>query len=66
MIEKKLKIADINKIRGEVVALKKTLMNYRFQKTTGQLEKTSEIKRTKLKIARLKTNITNILGEQNA
>ena len=57
---------DLMKIRAEVIDLKKALMNLKFQKSTGQLEKTSEIKRTKLKIARLKTNITNILGEQNA
>ena len=66
MIEKKSKKTDINKIRAEVVDLKKTLMNFKFQKSTGQLEKTSEIKKTRLKIARLKTNITKILGEQNA
>ena len=66
MIEKKLNKTDLMKIRAEVIDLKKALMNLKFQKSTGQLEKTSEIKRTKLKIARLKTNITNILGEQNA
>ena len=41
-------------------------MNFKFQKSTGQLEKTSEIKKTRLKIARLKTDITKILGDQNA
>ena len=66
MIEKKLKISDVNKIRAEVIDLKKALMNFKFQKSTGQLEKTSEIKKTRLKIARLKTNITKILGDQNA
>tara|TARA_B100001173_G_scaffold22340_1_gene17766 strand:+ start:533 stop:733 length:201 start_codon:yes stop_codon:yes gene_type:complete len=66
MIEKKLNKTDLMKIRAEVIDLKKAVMNLKFQKSTGQLEKTSEIKRTKLKIARLKTNITNILGEQNA
>ena len=66
MIEKKLNIADITKIRAEVVVLKKTLMNLKFQKSTGQLEKTAEIKKTRSKIARLKTNINKILGEKNA
>ena len=66
MIEKKSKKADLSKIRAEVIDLKKTLMNFKFQKSTGQLEKTSEIKKTRLKIAKLKTNITKILGEQNA
>ena len=66
MTEKKSKNKDLSKIRAEVVDLKKTLMNFKFQKSTGQLEKTSEIKKTRLKIARLKTNITKILKEQNA
>ncbi len=33
-------------IRSEVVILKKSLMNLKFQKSTGQLEKTAEIKKT--------------------
>jgi ribosomal protein L29 len=66
MIEKKSNKTDLTKIRAEVIDLKKALMNLKFQKSTGQLEKTSEIKKTKLKIARLKTNITKILGVQNA
>tara|TARA_Y100001970_G_scaffold293067_1_gene437529 strand:- start:6455 stop:6655 length:201 start_codon:yes stop_codon:yes gene_type:complete len=66
MIEKKIKNKDISKIRAEVVDLKKTLMNLKFQKSTGQLEKTSEIKKTRLKVAKLKTNMNKISGEQNA
>ena len=66
MIEKKSKNTDLSKIRAEVIDLKKALMNFKFQKSTGQLEKTSEIKKTRLKIAKLKTIITKILGEQNA
>ena len=66
MIEKKLNNTDLSKIRTEVVDLKKTLMNLRFQKSTGQLEKTAEIKKTRSKIARLKTNMNKILGEKNA
>ena len=41
-------------------------MNLKFQKSTGQLEKTSEIKGLRIKIARLKTDISKILGENNA
>ena len=59
-------IKEIKKIREEVFNLKKTLLNLRFQKSTGQLEKTAEIKKTRLKIARIKTNMNKILGEQNA
>ena len=57
---------DVKKIRAEVVDLKRSLMNLKFQKSTGKLEKTAEIKKTRLKIARLKTNINKMLGEQNA
>ena len=59
-------IKKINEIRSEVVNLKKTLMNLKFQKSTGQLEKTSQIKNTRVKIARLKTQISKINGESNA
>ena len=66
MIEKKLKKPEVKKLRAEVVDLKRTLMNLRFQKSTGQLEKTAEIKKTRLKIARLKTNMNQISGDQDA
>ena len=51
------KTSDNKKIRTEINVLKKTLLNFRFQKTTGQLEKTSEIRKARKKIARLKTLI---------
>ena len=63
---KSKKITDNKKIRSEVVDLKKVLLNLKFQKSTGQLEKTSEIKKTKRKIAKLKTSISKNIGEQNA
>ena len=66
MIDKKPNNKDFSKLRAEVVDLKKNLMNLKFQKSTGQLEKTAEIKKTRLKIARIKTNMNKILGEQNA
>ena len=58
--------SDLSKMRAEVVNLKRNLMNLKFQKSTGQLEKTAEIKKTKLKIARLKTNMSQVMGEKNA
>ena len=51
------KISDNKKIRTEISEIKKSLLNFRFQKTTGQLEKTSEIRKVRKKIARLKTRI---------
>ena len=48
----------------DVKSLKKSLLNLKFQKSTGQLEKTSEIRKTKKKIASLITNI-NLNKEKN-
>ena len=66
MINKKQNSSNLSKMRAEVVALKRNMMNLKFQKSTGQLEKTAEIKKTRLKIARLKTNMNKALGENNA
>ena len=60
------KLKNIKEIKSEVVILKKSLMNLKFQKSTGQLEKTSDIKNVRNKIARLKTQISKINGENNA
>ena len=57
---------DKKKIKEEILNLKKTLMNLNFQKSSGQLEKTSTIKNTKKQIARLNTKISNINGDNNA
>ena len=62
----KLKKIDIKKTKDEIFTLKKTLMNYNFQKSTGQLEKTAEIKKTRKKIARLKYEISKNLGGSDA
>jgi len=35
---------DLKSIRSDINSLRKSLLNYKFQKSTGQLEKTSEIK----------------------
>ena len=59
-MSKKSKIQDLTKNRSEIIMLKKSLLNYNFQKSSGQLEKTSEIRKTKKKIAQLKTEINNI------
>lgn len=62
----KLKNTDNKKIRSEINGLKKSLLNYRFQKSSGQLEKTSEIRKARKKIARLKTEINRLIGVSNA
>ena len=60
------KLKNLKEIKSEIMILKKSLMNFKFQKSTGQLEKTSEIKIIRHKIARLKTKISKINGENNA
>ena len=56
----------IKELKSEILVLKKSLLNLKFQKSTGQLEKTSEIKILRSKIARLKTKMTKIYGANNA
>jgi len=65
-MNKKQNNSDLSKMRAEVVNLKRNLINLKFQKSTGQLDKTAEIKKTRLKIARLKTNMSQVIGEKNA
>ena len=60
------KNTDIKKIKSEISTLKKSLLNFKFQKSSGQLEKTSEIRKAKKKLARLKTEINKSIGESNA
>ena len=60
------KNTDIKKIKSEISTLKKSLLNFKFQKSSGQLEKTSEIRKTKKRLARLKTEINKSIGEKNA
>ena len=64
-MNKKTNIND-KKIQDEILNLKKSLLNLNFQKSSGQLEKTSKIKEAKKQIARLKTKLANINGEKNA
>ena len=57
MKKKSAKLIDIKKNSSELYSLRKSLLNLNFQKFTGQLEKTAEIKKTRRKIASLITNI---------
>ncbi|MBS3651453.1 50S ribosomal protein L29 [Pseudaminobacter sp. 19-2017] len=55
-----MKIADIraktpDQLDDELAALKKEQFNLRFQKATGQLEKTARVKQVRRDIARIKT-----------
>ena len=66
MIKKNTNIKDFVKLKEEVLTLRKNLMNLNFQKSSGQLEKTSGIRNTKKEIARLKTKIRQLDGVNNA
>ena len=57
---------NLNAIKSEINLIRKSLINFKFQKSTGQLEKTSEIKKARKKIASLKTLISQIKADQNA
>tara|TARA_E500000178_G_scaffold213967_1_gene211177 strand:- start:1295 stop:1489 length:195 start_codon:yes stop_codon:yes gene_type:complete len=57
---------NIKKSNEEILNLKKTIMNLNFQKSSGQLEKTSKIKEARKQLARLKTKISISKGESNA
>ncbi len=57
---------EYNKLQEEIISLKKTILNLNFQKSSGQLEKTSQIKNAKRDIARLKTKLSKMNGENNA
>ena len=64
-MSKKIDINE-NKVKEEILNLKKTLLNLNFQKYSGQLEKTAQIKNIKKQIARLKTKQTIKNGDKNA
>tara|TARA_B100000963_G_scaffold213608_1_gene186231 strand:- start:387 stop:587 length:201 start_codon:yes stop_codon:yes gene_type:complete len=64
---KKIDNKEYNKLYEEIISLKKNLMNLSFQKSSGQLEKTSQIKSTRKSIARIKTKMSKIIsGDNNA
>ncbi|MBV2144662.1 50S ribosomal protein L29 [Falsochrobactrum sp. TDYN1] len=46
---------SLDQINDELAALKKEQFNLRFQKATGQLEKTARVKQVRRDIARIKT-----------
>jgi large subunit ribosomal protein L29 len=55
-----MKVSDVramspDQLNDELAKLKKEQFNLRFQKATGQLEKTSRVKQVRRDIARIKT-----------
>ena len=66
MAKKTTTKTDLTKLKVDLNSARKSLLNFRFQKLSGQLEKTSEIKKTRKKIAQLLTEINNNKGHKNA
>ncbi len=56
---------DLQNIKSEIDSIRKSLLNLNFQKSTGQLEKTSKIKSLRRKIAFLKTTVNQQKRKQN-
>jgi ribosomal protein L29 len=57
MVKKINKLSDVKKLIIELNSVRKSLLNLRFQKATGQLEKTSQIKKSRKKVAQLLTKL---------
>jgi large subunit ribosomal protein L29 len=56
-----MKMSDVraltkDQVKDEIIKLRKEQLNLRFQKATGQLEKTNRISQIRRDIARLKTH----------
>jgi large subunit ribosomal protein L29 len=50
-----IRAMTVDQIDDEVLKLKKAQFNMRFQRATGQLENTAQVRQTRRDIARLKT-----------
>ena len=66
-----MKTADVRGMTPDQMAdklgeLKKAQFNLRFQKATGQLEKTAEVRKTRRSIAKIKTIAAEKAANQKA
>ena len=66
MAKKISKINNFKKLLVDINSERKKLLNLRFQKATGQLEKTAQIRQIKKNIARLNTKLNQDKGLENA
>jgi large subunit ribosomal protein L29 len=57
MKKEDLKAKTVDELQKALMDARKEQMNLRFQRSGGQLEKTSEIRKTRRNIARIKTYI---------
>lgn len=58
------------KTRDELISLlrdgKKALLNFRFRKASGELEKTSQVRTTRRDVARVKTQLSQLKNNKTA
>jgi large subunit ribosomal protein L29 len=50
-----IRLKTVDQLRDDLARLKKEQFNLRFQKATGQLEKTSRVRQVRRDIARIET-----------
>ena len=65
MSEDKDKTGQISELKTQLVDCQDSLQNLVFQKSMQQLEDTSQIKKTRKKIARIKTILTEAKASEN-
>ena len=65
MSEDKHKTGQISELKIQLVDCQDSLQNLVFQKSMQQLEDTSQIKKTRKKIARIKTLLTEAQASEN-
>ncbi|WP_208435660.1 50S ribosomal protein L29 [Bartonella phoceensis] len=58
-----LRAQTLDQIKDELAKLKKEQFNLRFQKATGQLEKTARVRQVRRDIARVKTFLRQKINE---
>ena len=66
MSEDKEKTGQISELKTQLVDCQDSLQNLVFQKSMQQLEDLSQIKKTRKKIARLKTLLTEVKASLNS
>ncbi|WP_273788260.1 MULTISPECIES: 50S ribosomal protein L29 [Bartonella] len=58
-----LRAQTLDQMKDELAKLKKEQFNLRFQKATGQLEKTARVRQVRRDIARIKTFLRQKVSE---
>ena len=66
MSEDKEKTGQISELKTQLIDCQDSLQNLVFQKSMQQLEDISQIKKTRKKIARLKTLLTEVKASTNS